>query len=108
MSLLFLYDAIIQHGEGTDPDGLPAMIDRTNNDMGGTPASGIDEKAWAKKFMEIRKSILLNPHDPATKDVWAESATRVDALMEIYYIKNYYLSPPVFLNVDGDNYRLPK
>lgn len=108
ISLLFLYDAIIQHGEGTDPDGLPAMIDSTSKAVGGTPNSGIDEKDWIKKFMEIRKNILLNPHDPATKDVWAESATRVDGLMEIYYLKNYYLSPPVFLNVDGDSYRLPK
>ena len=32
-----LYDTIIQHGDGTDPDGLPALLKRTQKQVGGTP-----------------------------------------------------------------------
>jgi len=39
-----LYDSIIQHGDGDDPDGLPALLKRTEKAVGGTPKRGIDEK----------------------------------------------------------------
>ncbi|MBK8269585.1 MAG: chitosanase [Planctomycetes bacterium] len=45
-----LYDAIIQHGEGDDHDGLQAMIDRTSMRAGGTPATGVDEVKWLRFF----------------------------------------------------------
>jgi len=41
-----LYDSIIQHGDGDDPDGLPALLKRTEKAAGGTPKKGIDEKKW--------------------------------------------------------------
>jgi len=108
ISLMFLYDAIIQHGDGTDPDGLPFMILRTNLEMGGSPKTGIDEKKWIQKFMQIRRQVLLNPYDSSSQEVWAESVSRIDGLMGIYSDNNFYLSPPVRLFVDGDMYYLPQ
>ena len=46
LTLLNLYDAIIQHGEGDDFDGLPNMIKQTTSKVGGTIKDGIDEKVW--------------------------------------------------------------
>jgi chitosanase len=34
-----IYDTIIQHGAGEDPDGLPAILERTQKATGGTPAT---------------------------------------------------------------------
>jgi chitosanase len=47
LSLLNLYDACIQHGDGDDPDGLPAMIDTVNARLGGTPgATSTSSTGW--------------------------------------------------------------
>ncbi|MEW5922835.1 MAG: chitosanase, partial [Candidatus Zixiibacteriota bacterium] len=54
LSLLNLYDACIQHGDGDDPDGLPAIISRATEQVGGTPGGDIDENEWLQAFMDIR------------------------------------------------------
>src|SRR5262249_19766743 len=41
LSLVAIYDTIIQHGEGDDPDGLPAVICRAVAQAGGSPATGV-------------------------------------------------------------------
>lgn len=47
-----LYDAIIQHGDGNDPDSINALIERTNKKSGGNPASNkVDEKKWLRNFL---------------------------------------------------------
>ena len=108
LSLLNLYDACIQHGDGTDPDGLAAMIKRTNQAAGGSPTEGVDETKWLDKFMEIRKNTLLNATDPATKEAWRESVDRVDALRRIFDSKNLNLKAPLKLVVWGDTFNLPQ
>ncbi len=41
LTLLNLYGAIIQHGNGDSLDGLPAMIERVTSDAGGAPNDGV-------------------------------------------------------------------
>ena len=101
LTLLNLYDAAIQHGDGDDPDGLLAMINRTSNNVGGTPADGISEEAWLVEFMSIRRSVLLNPHNHETQQVWAESVGRVDTLVDLYENNKFYLTPPIEINTWG-------
>jgi chitosanase len=72
-----LYDSIIQHGDGDDPDGLPALLKRTEKAVGGTPKRGIDEKKWLESFLKIRRQDLENPHAKDTQKVWRESVDRV-------------------------------
>jgi hypothetical protein len=43
-----------QHGDGDDPDGLPALLKRTEKAVGGTPKRGIDEK----KLKEVAGKFL--------------------------------------------------
>jgi chitosanase len=108
LSLLNLYDTCIQHGDGDDPDGLPAIIARTSAQAGGTPMDGTDEHVWLEAFMQIRRAVLLDPHDPDTRDVWAESVGRVDALMAIFASGNVTLTPPIAINPFGTPFVLPQ
>ncbi|KIN28925.1 chitosanase [Bacillus subtilis] len=39
-----MYDTVIQHGDGDDPDSFYALIKRTNKKAGGSPKDGIDEE----------------------------------------------------------------
>jgi len=101
LTLLNLYDAIIQHGDGDDLDGLPALIERTILNVGGTPKEGIDESVWLEEFMNVRRDTLLNPDNQGTQEEWSESVGRVDTLLEIYQRRNYDLSPPILIDTWG-------
>jgi chitosanase len=108
LSLLNLYDACIQHGDGDDPDGLRAMIERTNKKTGGSPADGKDEKKWLDNFMKVRKETLRDPADESTRDAWRESVTRVDALRLLCEDEAFYLVPKVHLYVYETDFYLPE
>jgi chitosanase len=83
LTLLCIYDACIQHGDGDDPDGLSAMIDKTNRRCGGSPAEGVDEYRWLKEFNQVREHTLKHPDNKDTRDEWRESVGRVHALDEL-------------------------
>jgi chitosanase len=108
LSLLNLYDACIQHGDGDDPDGLSAMITRTTAQVHGTPGDGVSEHTWLQAFMTIRRSVLLNATDPDTREAWAESVGRVDALISIFESGNMNLTPPIVINPYGTEFTLPQ
>jgi len=108
LSLLNLYDACIQHGDGEDPDGLPAIINRATAQVGGAPADDIDEGEWLQAFMNIRRSVLLNPANPETREEWAASVGRVDALITIFNSGNVNLTPPIVINPWGTTFTLPQ
>ena len=107
LTLLNLYDSAIQHGDGNDPDGLPAMINRTTSKVGGTPKNGIDEKIWLQEFMNIRRSVLLNPYNHETQEEWSQSVGRVDTLIELYESSNFFLTPPILIDTWGDMFTIP-
>lgn len=102
LTLLNLYDAVIQHGDGDDPDGLPAMISRTNAAVGGSPMTGIDEGVWLQEFMAVRRSVLLSPDNADTQEEWSESVGRVDTLIDLYRTGDLQLTTPVGINPWGN------
>lgn len=89
-----LYDAIIQHGDGSDPDGLPALIARTNAKAGGSPKSGVDERKWLATFLAVRKADLSHASDPATRKEWAGSVDRVGVYEDLLRAGNLSLKGP--------------
>ncbi|MED1018596.1 chitosanase [Bacillus atrophaeus] len=97
-----MYDTIIQHGGGDDPDSLNSLIKRTNKKAGGSPKNGVDEKKWLNKFLDVRYDDLMNPSDPDTRDEWRESVARVDVLRSIAKANNYNLNGPI--NVYSEEY----
>ncbi len=90
-----LADAIIQHGDGTDPDGLPALIARATKAAKGTPASGVDEKVWLGCFLAERRKDLSHAHDPATRKEWAGSVDRVGVFEDLVKAGAWNLSGPL-------------
>jgi len=101
LTLLNLYDAIIQQGGGDDPDGLQAMIDKTTMNVGGTMKDGIDEKIWLLEFMRVRKETLEHPNNKVTQEGWSESVGRGDTLLELYNNDKFYLELPIEIDTWG-------
>ena len=108
LTLLNIYDACIQHGDGTDADGLAAMLERTRVAVGGNPANGVDEVKWLDAFMTVRKNTLLNPANKESAEAWKESVYRVDALRKVYDEQNFTMKSPFKLIVWGTTFVLPQ
>jgi len=102
-SRIALYEASIQHGLGDDPDGLPAMIERASK-AAKAPADGGDEKIWLGEFLKIRKATLAYASDPGTREEWAESIGRADAMLAIHAAGNLDFSGTVTINPYGQQF----
>jgi chitosanase len=101
------YDTIIQHGDGDDPDGLPALIAVTNKKMGGTPKTGVDEKKWLSAFLDVRRADLAHAHNPDTREEWAQSVGRVDSLKQLLKSGNFDLNGPFTIEWEQERYTIP-
>ena len=97
LTLAALYDTIIQHGNGSDPDGLAALIAETNSAAGITLPVGVNEMRWLEVFLSVRKQHLLHSFAPETRTVWAASAGRSDALVDLAAQSEWALDAPVRL-----------
>jgi chitosanase len=86
------YDTWLQHGASSDPDSLVTILKRTTAETGGIGTSS--ETDFLRTFLTIRKSVLHEPHNRATRQVWRASARRVDALQHLLD-NNPDLDPPV-------------
>ena len=95
LSLAAIYDAEIQHGGGSDPDGVPAMLRRATRKAGGSPRTGVTEKRFLRAFLKVRRATLAHAHDPATREAWAASVGRVDAWLYLYRTGQWQLRSPV-------------
>lgn len=95
LSRAVLFDSVVQHGDGDDYDGAPALLERTRLKVGGTPASGVDEHAWLLAFLSVRRASLAHAADPATRAAWAESVGRVDVWRQIAEAGNWELKGPI-------------
>lgn len=102
-----LYDTIIQHGDGDDPDGLDAIIKRTNKAAKGTPATGVSETHWLDTFLKERKAVLKHATDRSTRAAWAQSTGRVDVFKKLLTQKNLDLVGPLKIHVNGGDTTVP-
>jgi chitosanase len=102
LGLGILVDTAVQQGTDTDPDGLPAMVTKTNAAVGGTPAGGTDEATWLRGFLAVRRATLEHPSSSDTSDVWKESVGRVDAFAALLDAGNLDLVTPFTINPFGD------
>jgi len=97
-----LFDASIQHGNGSEYDALPALIDRTNTKVG-TPVSA-GEAAWPDAFFDVRTDDPTHPANSATQAEWSQSTDRVEALRRIARSGNYNLDGPFTVTAFGTAY----
>lgn len=96
---LALLDTGVQHGIGTGPDDLPALITET-----GTPVG--DDPAWLQRFLEVRRRHLENPAYEETADVWRESLPRVDTLETLLRDQRFGLDTPLAWTFAGDRFSI--
>jgi chitosanase len=98
-----IYDTIIQHGDGEDPDSLSAILERTNQVVGGTPARGVDEEIWLENFLKMRRKDLAHAYDENTRAEWSQSVGRCDVFMMLAEQRNYNLSGVIAVDAGGFN-----
>ena len=103
LSLAAIYDAAIQHGDGEDPDGVPAMLRRAARRAHGTPRSGVGEARFLRAFLAVRRATLARAHDPSTRAAWAQTVGRVDAWRYLVRTGQWRLASP--LRVSTRDYR---
>jgi chitosanase len=72
VGIAIFFDTLVQHGDGDDPDALPAIMKSVN--------ARAPEADYLSAFLDARKKVLLHSADKETREVWRESAGRVDAL----------------------------
>lgn len=102
LTLLALYDSVVQQGDSRDPDGVPALLQRTDLAMGGNPATGKSETRWLAALLDERKITLANPKNPYTRDEWRGSLARCDALERLLKQGNFGLKAPLVLKAFDD------
>ncbi|MEU6124473.1 chitosanase [Streptomyces sp. NPDC047123] len=99
LALAELYDASIQHGNGTDGDSLPALVKRTTAKVG-TPAEA-GEKKWLDAFFDVRVHDLRHPVNTGTAKEWRASVDRVEAVRRIAANGNDDLDGPFTVTAFG-------
>jgi chitosanase len=101
---LIILDTLIQHGEGADPDGLPAIMVQAAT----TAGRSATERAYLDTFLDVRQRHLEHAADPDTRLEWAESVGRVKALRQLLASGNPDLHGRLIFDVyEGDHYDIP-
>jgi chitosanase len=96
-----IYDTIIQHGDGEDPDSLSAIVERTNQAARGTPAAGVEEKIWLENFLKLRREDLAHAYNEDTRAEWSKSVGRCDVFSMLAQQGNYNLSGVILVDAGG-------
>jgi chitosanase len=102
LSVAVLYDSSMTHGEGNDPDGVPALIQRATALAGGTPKTGVSEVAWLSAFLTVRKADMLHPYAADKQAAWPASAGRCDTLRSLLAAGNLDLHGPFYVRSPYD------
>lgn len=96
LSLAAIYDAEIQHGDGGDPDGVPAMLKRAAKRAHGSPRSkGVPEPRFLRAFIHVRRATLAHAHNASTRAAWAAVVERADVWRQLVDTGQWTLSSPI-------------
>lgn len=86
----FLYDMTVNHGKM----GAKRMVEATSLELGGAPATGVDERLYLDKLMDRRYDYLVSTGN--------KGADRVNAYRRILEAGNVELLTPLHYTVYGD------
>jgi chitosanase len=106
LAIAIIYDAIVQHGNGKDKDGLKKMLKKTIRELGGTPSgrthkdSSCDELPdseieFLNIFLSKRKEILEDANNDDSREEWQQSVGRVAVFKQLLDEKNLNLQMPL-------------
>jgi hypothetical protein len=79
---------------------LPALIERANRRAGGSPPD-VPERDWLAAFLDVRRTVLLGPSDPAHVAIWPLSTGRIDVLSALLAAHRDSLPAPFEVNPYG-------
>lgn len=99
LGYLIFYDTMIQHGEGSDPDGFYGIINKM-------PSHPADEETFLKLFLKERIKVLKHATNEDTRDVWKESVDRAHALERLLKQNAYDLKLPLRIHVWGEDFAI--
>ncbi len=102
----FMFDTIIQHGDGGDQDCLTALLVTANATMGGTPKTGVTENDWLTAFIKVRRANLSYCFDKASRREWSQSTDRCDTFSSIAASGNYALVTPFKAKWEGREHEI--
>jgi chitosanase len=96
-----LYDAYFMHGENRPSDAFypksaNGMAEWTNKKLGGSPATGIDEKQWISTYMARRKAVL-----DSSGTVWSAASNRIQIYTWLQSAVVYNLDRTIKLSTSG-------
>jgi chitosanase len=106
LSLGAIYDAEIQHGDGEDLDGVPAMLRRAARKAGGTPRRGVPERRFLLAFIRDRRATLAHAHDADTRVAWAETVERADVWRQLVRTGQWRLAAPIRVHTPNYQFRI--
>jgi chitosanase len=95
-----LYDACVNHGEDGNEEavGLKQLIEKANAAAGGSPRSGLDEKAWLRAFLQARREYIERD--------WPDAVDRIDMYSRILDSGNTQLEVPFTATCYGDTFTI--
>lgn len=100
---LIVFDTNIQHGEGNDPDGLPAILTEAKEKF----SEDTTEEQKLQIILDIRKEHLLHAANPDTREKWKKSVSRVtDGLQVLLDADNPDLTKKMKWSAYGDSFSL--
>ena len=89
-----LFDACVNHGES----GMAALADRTDEALGGSPGSGVDEARWLARFLDFRYELL------ASQPAWKNSVDRIGMYRRLLAAGKADLATPCTATCYGDSF----
>ncbi len=113
LALSIIYDAIVQHGDGKDDDGIRKIFKHTIKNIGGTPSGKnykgkncdvvTDEAKFLAMFLCERKEILEDANNEDSREEWQQSVERVNVFVQLLANKNFDLLMPLEIKSEDWN-----
>ena len=95
LSVAALYDGVLTHGQGSDPDSIEAIIAAATQAAGGTPKTGVSESTWLTAFIAARRQDMLHPAYAPSAVPWAAAVGRLDVYAALIASNNWNLNGPI-------------
>jgi chitosanase len=115
LALSIVYDAIVQHGDGKDDDGIRKIFKHTIKEIEGSPSGKTHKDKTCKKiikeaevkflhmFLCVRRGILEDANNKDTRHEWEQSVERVDVFMKLLNAGNMELNTPLTIESEDWN-----
>lgn len=95
LGVAVMYDAILTHGQGPDPDSVDAIVSAATAAAHGSPATGVSESTWLNAFIVALRQDMLHPANSATTAAWTAAVGRLDVYAQQVAQGNWALSGPI-------------